>query len=141
LTPRRCRSSPPTGPEGLKRLERIGVLTSSPLQMLLTAASMVACINAIVGGVPVALAVRSLLDAPILVAAPTGAVVALAVATLCFGYHVRRSRRAAAVVPELNEGQSPDLPGWVEHPGEAVTRAWHPQGHRYQLPLAPAALA
>jgi hypothetical protein len=68
---------PPTGPEGLTKLERIGVLTSSPLQMLLTAASMVACINAIVGGVTVALAVRALLDASVLVAAVTGAVVAL----------------------------------------------------------------
>jgi hypothetical protein len=48
-------------------------LGGSPLQMLLTAASMVACINAIVGGVTVALAVRSLLDASVPVAAVTGA--------------------------------------------------------------------
>jgi hypothetical protein len=105
---------PPTGPDGVKKLERIGVLISSPLQMLLTAASMVGCLNAIVGGVTVALAVRSLLDAPVLVAAATGAAVALAVATLFFVYQVRRVRRAAAVVPELYEGQSPDLPGWSE---------------------------
>jgi hypothetical protein len=131
---------PPTGPEGLKRLERIGVLTSSPLQMLLTAASMVACINAIVGGVTVALAVRSLLDAPMLVAAPTGAVVALAVATLCFGYHVRRLRRRGGGAGAVR-GPKP-RPAWMGGaPREAVTRAWHPQGHRYQLPLAPAALA
>jgi hypothetical protein len=88
------------------------VLTSSPLQMLLTAASMVACINAIVGGVTVALAVRSLLDVSMPAAAVSGAAVALALAALFFGYQVRRVRRAAAVVPELYEGQSPDLPGW-----------------------------
>ena len=41
---------PPTDPQGIKKLERIGVVTTSPLQTLLTAASMVACINAIVGG-------------------------------------------------------------------------------------------
>ena len=105
---------PPTGPEGIKRLERIGVLTSSPLQMLLTAASMVACINAIVGGVTVALAVRSLLDAAVPVAATTGAVVAVLFATLFLVYQIRRVRRAAAVVPELYEGQSPDMPGWTE---------------------------
>ena len=42
----------------------------------------------------------------------TGAVVALGGATLCFGYQVRRFRRAAAVAPELYEGDSPELPGW-----------------------------
>jgi hypothetical protein len=47
-------------------------------------------------------------------AAVTGAVVALAVAALFFGYQIRRVRRAAAVVPELYEGHSPDLPGWAE---------------------------
>jgi hypothetical protein len=105
---------PPTGPQGIAKLERIGVVTSGPLQMLLTAASMVACINAIVGGVAVALAVRSLLDAPVPAAAVTGAVAALGFASLFFAYQVRRFRRAAAVVPELFEGESPDLPGWRE---------------------------
>jgi hypothetical protein len=33
-------------------------------------------------------------------------------AAVCFVYQVRRFRRAAAVAPELYEGQSPDLPGW-----------------------------
>jgi hypothetical protein len=75
---------------------------------------MVGCINAIVGGVAMALAVRSLLAAPVAVAAVTGAVVALGLAALGFGYQVRRFRRAAAVVPELYEGQSPDMPGWAE---------------------------
>jgi len=102
---------PPTDPWGMTKLERIGVATG-PLQMLLTAASMVGCINAIVGGVAVALAVRSLLEASVPIAAVTGAVAALGLAILFFGHQVRRFRRAAAVVPELYEGPSPDLPGW-----------------------------
>ena len=40
---------PPTDPQGITKLERIGVVPTGPLQMLLTAASMVGCINAIVG--------------------------------------------------------------------------------------------
>jgi hypothetical protein len=44
----------------------------------------------------------------------TGALVAVALATLCFVYQVRRFRRAAAVVPELFEGESPGMPGWTE---------------------------
>jgi len=108
---------PPTGPEGIKRLERIGVLTGGPLQLLLTAASMVACINAIVGGVTVALAVRWLLHASVPVAAVAGAAAALGFAALFVVYQVRRFRRAAAVAPELYKGQSPDLPGWSEPPG------------------------
>jgi hypothetical protein len=39
----------------------MGVVATGPLQLLFTAASMVASINAIVGGVAVALAGRSLL--------------------------------------------------------------------------------
>jgi hypothetical protein len=102
---------PPTDPQGMTKLERMGVVATGPLQMLLTAASMVGCINAIVGGVAMALAVRSLLQASVAV---TGAVVAVGLAALSFGYQVRRFRRAAAVVPELYEGQSPDMPGWAE---------------------------
>jgi hypothetical protein len=105
---------PPTDPRGIKKLERIGVVSTSPLQTFLTTASMVACINAIVGGVTVALAVRSLLEASVPVAAAIGAVVVLALATLFLGHQVRRFRRAAAVVPELFEGQSPGMPGWAE---------------------------
>ena len=105
---------PPTDPSGMARLARIGMVAGGPRQLLLTAASMVGCINAIVGGVAVALAVRSLLDGPVPVAAVTGAVVALGLAALSFGYQVRRIRRAAAVAPELYEGQSPDMPGWTE---------------------------
>jgi hypothetical protein len=107
---------PPTGPDGVKKLERIGVLAGGPLQLLLTAASMLACINAVVGGVTVALAVRWLLRVPVPVAALAGAVAALGFAALFVAYQIRRFRRAAAVVPELYEGQSPELPGWSEPP-------------------------
>jgi hypothetical protein len=64
--------------------------------------------------VTVALAVHSLLDASVPVAVVAGAVVAVGLAALFYLYQVRRVRRAAAVVPELFEGQSPDLPGWAE---------------------------
>lgn len=114
LDPAAAAFFPPTDPLGMTKLERIGMVATGPLQLLLTAASMVGCINAIVGGVAVALALRSLLEAPVPAAAVTGAVVALALAALCFGYQVRRFRRAAAVVPELYEGQSPSMPGWTE---------------------------
>jgi hypothetical protein len=109
---------PPTDPWGMTKLERIGVVATGPLQMLLTAASMVGCINAIVGGVAVALALRSLLEVAVPLAAATGVLVALGLAALCFGYQVRRFRRAAAVVPELYEGQSPGMPGWTERAEE-----------------------
>jgi hypothetical protein len=112
---------PPTDAQGMTKLERIGVVATGPLQMLLTAASMVGCINAIVGGVVVALALRSLLEAAVPVAAVTGALVALGLATLSFGYQVRRFRRAAAVVPELYEGQSPGIPGWAERANRRET--------------------
>jgi hypothetical protein len=95
---------------GMTKLERMGVVATGPLQLLLTAASMVGCINAIVGGVAVALAVRPLLNGPVPVAAVTGALVALGLAALSFGYQVRRFRPAAAVAPELYEGQSPGMP-------------------------------
>jgi hypothetical protein len=52
------------------------VVATGPPQLLLTAASMVGSINAIVGGVAVALAIRSLLRTPVPVATVTGAVVA-----------------------------------------------------------------
>jgi hypothetical protein len=103
---------PPTDPRGMTKLERIGVVSTGPLQMLLTAASMVACINAIVGGVAVALALRSLLEASVPVSAVVGTLVGLGLAALFFAYQVRRFRRAATVVPELYEGQSSDMPGW-----------------------------
>jgi hypothetical protein len=103
---------PPTDPQGMTKLERMGVVATGPLQMLLTAASMVACINALVGGMTVALAGHSLLQASVPVATVTGSVVALGLATLCFGYQVRRFRRVAAVAPELYEGDSAELPGW-----------------------------
>ncbi len=105
---------PPTDPQGMTKLERMGVVATGPLQLLLTAASMIACINAIVGGVTVALAGRSLLEASVPVAAVTGAVVTLGLAALFFVYQVRRFRRAAAVTPEIYEGESPSMPGWTQ---------------------------
>jgi hypothetical protein len=60
----------------------------------------------------VALALRSLLEAPVPTAAAAGTLVALGLAALFFGYQVRRFRRAAAAAPELYEGRNPDLPGW-----------------------------
>jgi hypothetical protein len=101
----------------MTKLERVGVVATGPLQLLLTAASMVACINAIVGGVTVALAVRSLLQAPVPAAVVTGAVVTLGLGTLLVIYQVRGFRRAAAVVPDLYEGASPGLPGWTGRGG------------------------
>lgn len=94
---------PPTGPDGLRKLERMGFLPTGPLQTFLTAASMVGCINAIVGGVAVALACRSLLDAPVAVAAVVGASIAVMFAAIAIVYQIRRFRRAAAVIPELYE--------------------------------------
>lgn len=47
-------------------------------------------------------------------AAATGALVALGLAALCFGYQVQRFCEAAAVVLELYEGPSPGMPGWTE---------------------------
>jgi hypothetical protein len=60
----------------------------------------------------VGLALRSLLAASVPVAAGTGAAVAVGSAALMVGYQVRRFRRAAAVVAELYQGESPDMPGW-----------------------------
>ena len=94
----------------MTKLERIGVVATGPLQLLLTAASMVGCINAIVGGVAVALALRSLLNTSVL-------------AALCFGYQVRRFGRAAVVMPELYEGQSPDIPGGLP-PDQSTGSLW-----------------
>ena len=106
----------------MTKLERIGVVATGPLQLLLTAASMVGCINAIVGGVTAALALRSLLEAPVPVAAATGALVALALAALCFGYQVRalpagRRRRPGAV-----RGREPDHAG-MDQPRPTLTSA------------------
>ena len=107
---------PPTDPRGMATLERIGVVATGPLQLLLTAASMVACIDAIVGGVVAGLAARALAGTPVAAAVVVGALVAVGLAWLGLGYQVRRFRRAAAAVPELYQGPSPGLPGW-DRPG------------------------
>jgi len=103
---------PPTDAEGIRLLQRMGVLSTSPMQTLLTASSMVACINAIVGGVTAGLAARSLLDVSVAVAAVAGAVVATAFAAVFLTYQVRRFRRANEVIPELFTSAGARLPGW-----------------------------
>ena len=92
----------------------MGVVSRSPLQTLLTAATMVACINAIVGGVTLALALRWLLDTSVRLAAVAGLVVTLGFATVFMLHQIRRFLRAAAVVPELYDGEGPGMPGWAQ---------------------------
>jgi hypothetical protein len=104
----------PTDPEGIKKLQRMGMIPTGPFQGLLTVGSMVACINAIVGGVAVALAVRSLLDATAFVAAVTGGMTALLFAALFMVYGIRAFKRAAAVVPELYNWESSGIVAWSE---------------------------
>lgn len=104
----------PTDPEGIRKLQRMGMIPTSPFQGLLTVASMVACINAIVGGVTMALAVRSLLDASAVVAAVTGGLTALLFAALFTVYGIRAFKRAAAVVPELYDWESSGIVAWSE---------------------------
>jgi hypothetical protein len=103
---------PPTDRQGIAILERMGILSQSPLQLLLTAASMVAGINAIVGGVSVGLALHALLDAPAAVAGTTGALAALVFAALFLAYEIRRFTHAASLVPELYGGAGAGMPGW-----------------------------
>ena len=134
---------PPTDPQGMTKLERIGVVATGPLQMLLTSASMVGCINAIVGGVAVALALRAR-EAPVPAAGVTGALVAVGLAALCFGYQVRRFRRAAAVVPELYEGRAracpdgPSAPRDEKHSQHSQARTTV-SGNQVRLRLPPKA--
>jgi hypothetical protein len=104
----------PTDREGIEKLQRMGMIPTSPFQGLLTVASMVACINAIVGGVTIALAVRSLLNASTAVAAVTGGLSAILIACLFLLYGIRAFKRAAAVVPELYEWESSGIVGWSE---------------------------
>jgi hypothetical protein len=103
---------PPTDPQGMTKLERIGVVATGPLQMLLTAAGMVGSINAIVAGMAVALVLRSLLDAPVPVAAVAGTLVGLGLAVACLAYQVRRFRGWQRSSPSCTRGQGPGLPGW-----------------------------
>jgi hypothetical protein len=107
----------PTDPEGIKKLQRIGMISTSPFQGLLTSASMVACINAIVGGVAIALAVRSLLDASARAAAVAGALTALLFAAIFMVYGIRAFKRAAAVAPELYDWESSGIVAWSEEVG------------------------
>ena len=102
---------PPTDLEGLRTLERMGFLPTGRLQPFLTAASMIACINSIVGGIAVAVA-TSALNASAVVAALSGGLVALVFVTLSFVYQIRRFQRAAAGVPEMYKGQGAGVPWW-----------------------------
>ena len=61
-----------------------------------------------------AVAVRSLLDTSVPLAAVIGVVVTLAFATLFMLHQIRRFLRAAAVVPELYDGEGPGMPGWAQ---------------------------
>jgi hypothetical protein len=97
---------PPTDAEGVKKLERMGLLPTNLMQTFLTAASMIACINAIVGGVTFAMGTRWLLGASVVVSAIVGGVAAVGFATLFFVYQIRRFQRAAAVVPEMYDWDS-----------------------------------
>jgi hypothetical protein len=103
---------PRTDPEGLRKLERMGFLPTSRFQLFLTAATMVACINSIVGGVTVALAARSLVDTSVVVATVTGGAVVLMLVFLFLLDQMRRFQRAAAVVPELYEWESSRVAWW-----------------------------
>ena len=103
---------PPTDVEGMKKLMRMGMVSASPLQAFLTTASMVASINAIVGGVAVALAVRSLLDASAVAAAWVGVVFGLAFEICFLIIGSRRFLRAAAVAPELYPWEESGAVAW-----------------------------
>jgi hypothetical protein len=111
LDPEAAPFFPPTDAEGVKKLERMGLLPTSQKQTLLTVASMISCINAIVGGVAVAMGVGLLFQAPVVVAAPIGGAAAITFAVLFLIYQSRRFRRAAAGVPELYNWNGPFLLG------------------------------
>jgi hypothetical protein len=107
----------PTDVEGIKKLQRMGMISTSPLQGLLTPGSMVACINAIVAGVAIALALRSLLSASAHLSAVIGGISALAVATLFVTWGIHRFKRAAAVVGELYDWEGSGIVAWSEQVG------------------------
>ena len=104
---------PPTDVEGMKKLMRMGMVSTSPTQAFLTTAAMVASINAIVGGVAVALAARSLLEVSAVTAAWVGVLFGL-VFEICFLiYGLRRFNTAAAVVPELYPWEGSGAVAWT----------------------------
>jgi len=105
---------PPTDSAGISKLERMGLLPTSRLQRLLTVASMVACINSVVAGAIVALALRALADLPVTGAASAGVLAAIAVAVLFLVHQERRFGRTAAVIPELFRWESSGMPRWVQ---------------------------
>jgi hypothetical protein len=108
---------PPTDSRGVPKLERMGVLPTSRLQILLTAASMVACIDSIVAGVATALAVSGLAGAAVPVAAAIGVAVSLVLATAFLLHQERRLLRAMAEVPGLFEWGDSGMPDWARAMG------------------------
>ena len=104
---------PPTDARGVPRLERMGVMPTSRLQILLTAASMVACIDAIVGGAAAALAVSGVAGASVPVAASIGIAMALVLAAAFLLHEERRLVRALAEVPGLYEWGNSGMPDWA----------------------------
>jgi hypothetical protein len=113
---------PPTDSRGVAKLERMGVLPTSRLQILLTAASMVACIDAIVAGVASALAVSGLGGASVPVAAAIGVAVALVLAAAFLLHQERRLYRAMAEVPGLYEWGDSGMPDWARALGGRTTK-------------------
>jgi hypothetical protein len=108
---------PPTDARGVPKLERMGVLPTSRLQILLTAASMVACIDSIVAGVATALAVSGLAGASVPIAAAIGVAVALVLAAAFLRHQQRRLFRAMAEVPGLFEWGDSGMPEWARAMG------------------------
>jgi hypothetical protein len=113
---------PPTDARGVPKLERMGVLPTSRLQILLTAASMVACIDAIVGGVAAALAVSGVAGASVPVAAVIGVAVALVLAAAFLLHEAGRLYRAMAEVPGLFEWGDSGMPDWARAMGGRATK-------------------
>jgi hypothetical protein len=106
----------PTDVEGIKKLQRMGMISTSPLQGLLTPGSMVACINSIVAGVIIALALR-LLGMSVEASAVIGGVSAVAVGALFVTWGIRRFKRAAAVAGELYDWETSGMAEWSEQVG------------------------
>ncbi len=113
---------PPTDARGVAKLERMGVLPTSRLQILLTVASMVACVDSIVAGVAAALAVSRLAGTSVAVSAVTGTAVALVLAAAFMAHQERRLLRAMAEVPGLFEWGDSGMPDWARAMGGRGTK-------------------
>jgi hypothetical protein len=116
----------------------MGVLPTSRLQILLTAASMVACIDSIVAGVAAALAVSGLAGASVPVVAAIGVAVALVLAAAFLLHQERRLYRAMAEVPGLFEWGDSGMPDWARAMSGRATKDLRVagQGLVYEEPKA-----